>query len=709
VLQKAEPSFNIRIKSSDEELSVTLHVVFVATYPKSPPLLSLKDDGDLRDGTKYKLHKVIETKPKEMAAKEEVMIMEIVDLLQEILEDAARAKAAGKELPSLEEERTIHEMAAARIAREQAQEEERKRQDETREEERILSTMVQDELNRQRAKAKEANKKNKPPTASKELFIDKEVEEPRERLIFDQPLTVIDEDNNPRLFQAVTDKVRIRRGPISNCYTVRPILKGNQSLLLALKQTDLRCHGNENAQFKTQLRNLESILEALKKTKHRNILEILDFNVQKNIEGNDVSDSTWTVSILSEFANKGSLEELLDIAGGLNVERVRTWTIELLDALRYLHDRGIVHQDLIASNILLVRSPSGDTTAKLSDAGFQHQLYELKHAGAVNTLSVAKSAYWLPPENVTAVNPQLTQKTDIWDFGVIFLQMIFGLGVLQKYASPERVIEALNLSESLEEIVHKFFKVDPKKRPRAFELSSSEFLATDAPIMAEGSAMMMSRYGSMTSVMPTTPGRPRHDSMNANAPFSRFKEDFTEEGRLGKGGFGEVVKARKKLDGQFYAIKKITQKSSASLTEVLKEVRLLSQLSHPYVVRYYNTWTEEVPEISETDDDTVSTLDESTSVLFPSPDIEFGASTGDLDFISSSGFPAIEFGYASDENAIIEEDDDDTDAEEDNDSTSQSHSNVPGPDVPEGKKFALKRTRSDSRFQRSTRTILYIQ
>jgi translation initiation factor 2-alpha kinase 4 len=682
--------------------------VFVATYPKSPPLLSLKDDGDLRDGTRYKLQKVVETKPKEMAAKEEVMIMEIVDALQEILEDAARAKAAGKELPSLEEERAIHEVAAARIAKEQEQEQERKREEETREEERLLSTMVQDELNRQRAKAKEANKKNKPPTASKELFIDKEIEEPRERLIFDQPLTLMDEDNNPRLFQAVTDKVMIRRGPVSNCYTVRPILKGNQSGLLALKQTDLRCHGNENAQFKAQLRNLELMLEAVKKTKHRNILEIFDFKVHKNIESNDMSDSTWTVSILSEYANKGSLEELLDIAGGLNVERVRAWTIELLDALRYLHDRGIVHQDLIVSNILLLRSPSGDVTAKLSDAGFQHQLYELKNAGAVNTLTVAKSAYWLPPENATATKPQLTQKTDVWDFGIIFLQMIFGLGVLQKYASPNRVTEALNLSESLDEIVHKFFKEDPKKRPRAFELSSSEFLATDAPIMADDTSMMLSRFGSMPSVMPATPGRPRHDSMNASVPFSRFKEDFTEEGRLGKGGFGEVVKARKKLDGQFYAIKKITQKPSASLTEVLKEVRLLSRLSHPYVVRYYNTWTEEVPEISDTDDDTISTLEESVSVPFPGPNIEFGASTGGLDFISSSGFPTVEFGYASDENAIAEEDDE-TDTEEEDDSTSQSRSNGPGLDAPDGRKLALKRTRSDSRFQRSTRTILYIQ
>ena len=75
--------------------------------------------------------------------------------------------------------------------------------------------------------------------------------------------------------------------------------------------------------------------------------------------------------------------------------------------------------------------------------------------------------------------------------------------------------------------------------------------------------------------------------MSLTGPFSRYAHDFVEEGRLGKGGFGEVVKARQKLDGQIYAIKKITQKSSAQLDDVLKEARLLSQLNHPSVVREY--------------------------------------------------------------------------------------------------------------------------
>jgi translation initiation factor 2-alpha kinase 4 len=708
-MQKVDPSFCIRIKSSDEELTATLHVRFVATYPKSPPLLTLKDDNDLRDGTKYKLQKAIETKPKELVAKEEAMIMEIVETLQDILEEAARAKAAGKELPSLEEERAVHEMAAARVAKEQEKQEERKRQDENREEERILGAMVQDELDRQRTKAKEAKRKSKAPATTKGLLLDEEVDENRERLIFDQALTLIDEDNNPRLFQAVTDMMRIRQGPVSDCFTVKPILKGGHAQLLALKQTNLRPSGTDNASFKSHLRTLETELEAVKRSNHRNVLELLDFKVDKNVENTGGADNLWTVSILTEYADKGSLDELLEISGGLGVDKVRAWTIELLDALRYLHDRGIVHRDLHASNVLLVRSTTGDVTAKLSDAGFQRQLHDLKGVIAANTLTVAKSAYWLPPENANVASPQYTQKTDVWDFGIIFLQMILGLGVLQKYASPDRVTEALTFSDSLNEIVHKFFKSDPKKRPRAFELSSSEFLATDAPIMADETSAPLSRLGSTTSFAPFTSGRQRHDSMNTGVPFSRFKADFTEEGRLGKGGFGEVVKARKKLDGQFYAIKKITQKSTASLTEVLKEVRLLSQLSHPYVVRYYNTWTEEVPEVSDTEDEGTSTLEDSTSALYTGPNIEFGASTGGLDFISSSGYLAVEFGYASDENAVTDEEDE-TETDDNDDSTSQSYNNERGVEEEKERKLALRRTRTDStRFHRSTRTILYIQ
>lgn len=135
----------------------------------------------------------------------------------------------------------------------------------------------------------------------------------------------------------------------------------------------------------------------------------------------------------------------------------------------------------------------------------------------------------------------------------------------------------MNLSPSLHEFVKKVFTPDAQKRPRASELNFCEFLATDAEILDPTA----SSRASVTSLAPVTPIRFRHNSLsNSQGTLfpSRYQQDFVVEAKLGKGGFGDVFKVRKKLDGQFYAVKRIMQKpSSATLTEILKEVRLLSQ------------------------------------------------------------------------------------------------------------------------------------
>lgn len=711
--KKAEPCFEIRVKSStDNDIAFTLAVTLTATYPKTPPLLSIKGDFNLLEGTRYKIQKIIETKPKELVAEEQAMIMEIVTACLDALEDAAQAKAAGKKVPSLEEERAAHEAALAKEAEAQKAEENKKKELERLEEQRMQDTMIQDELKRRKERVQETRRKNRaPPQVISQASIDTSIpgQALHETLAFEQPINILDANDNQILFQVVAGKVCLRKSPISKCFTVRPVVAqgAGDAPILVLKQTDLASEVKNSNNFKAQLQLLESELKSLKVIRHQNILIMLDYKVHKTIDEDGESDNSWTVSVLTEFAEKGSLLELLDIAGSLGVEKVRSWTIELLDALRFLHEKGIVHEDIHAGNVLLVRSSNGEVRPKLADAGYQNKLRALSgRRQPVDTISVAKSAYWLPNEIANAAQPQYTQKTDIWDFGILFLQMIFGLTVVQKYSSPTALADSLALSDSLNELVLKMFKADSKKRPRAVELMPSEFLATDAPILEDDNSASLSRFGSVSSLLPVTP-RKRHDSMNTTSPFlrSRYKEDFVEEGRLGKGGFGEVVKARKRLDGQIYAIKKITQKPSASLTEVLKEVRLLSQLSHPSVVRYYNTWTEEIYDGSEIDEDAtsteVATSEDFISEMSPGhgPSLDIGTSGG-LDFISSRGYPEIEFGYSgeSEDDAISDDDDESTSLDDEG----------PNGKSPVKSNLIQKRSRSNSRYQRPFKTVLYI-
>lgn len=85
----------------------------------------------------------------------------------------------------------------------------------------------------------------------------------------------------------------------------------------------------------------------------------------------------------------------------------------------------------------------------------------------------------------------------------------------------------------------------------------------------------------------------RHDSTTTSGLLSRYAAEWDELGRIGKGGYGEVVRARNKLDGRVYAIKKIKASSAAALDGVLSEVMLLSRLNHPYVVRYFSARAED--------------------------------------------------------------------------------------------------------------------
>lgn len=181
---------------------------------------------------------------------------------------------------------------------------------------------------------------------------------------------------------------------------------------------------------------------------------------------------------------------------------------------------------------------------------------------------------------------------------------------------------------------------------------------------------------------------------------SRYSNEWTEIRRLGRGGYGAVFKAEFKYDKGLYAIKKIPNKTPSELTQVFFEVRMLATLNHPYIVRYHTAWPED--ELSAN----VSSTDSTTDSLSTTGDVRFGhshstfglgPSSGPLaDFISSSGYPKIEFG--EDDGSGSEED-------ESSEENSSSRSNIDSSQNLVS--HQLQRQRSYSRA--TIRSTLYIQ
>uniref|UniRef100_A0A2D4M840 Eukaryotic translation initiation factor 2-alpha kinase 1 n=2 Tax=Micrurus spixii TaxID=129469 RepID=A0A2D4M840_9SAUR len=90
--------------------------------------------------------------------------------------------------------------------------------------------------------------------------------------------------------------------------------------------------------------------------------------------------------------------------------------------------------------------------------------------------------------------------------------------------------------------------------------------------------------------------RNRENEILFEAQTSRYVNEFDEISKLGKGGYGTVYKVKNKLDGQFYAIKKILIKKATKkdCMKVLREVKVLAQLQHPNIVGYHTAWMEHV-------------------------------------------------------------------------------------------------------------------
>ncbi|KAJ5562831.1 Serine/threonine-protein kinase GCN2 [Penicillium sp. DV-2018c] len=677
--QSSDVAFKLHLRSSSNpDVYLILLVELPATYPKTIPNLSPGNLDGFRDGARSKIQEILRNKPKSMLGSE--MIYELAVAIQDVLEDVAQALEQDKDLPSLEEERMEQEAAAQQRADLEKEEMLRKQQAAAVEEDRALQEMLQDKA-RQRNKARLLRRKSR--TGGAEMGnVDDLMGKIPGAISFDLPLVISDTDEHPLVFHAVHGKTLLQRKQCKKTFTVRPVVPEDRCHvpLLVLKEICLSEQNSEGLTFRERMRTSEDKLEGIKKLRHPNLVEFIGFKINRPLGSSDSSSNPWTVLVLSEHANKGSLSELLDIVGTVAVDMLRGWMIQLLEALEFYHRSGFVHGNIHCGRVYLFRKNSGETTVKLQSS-IEEALPD--SPSGKPSLAASKSPLWIPPE-LTQDSPP-TMKTDVWDLGIVLLQMGFGKDVLLRYTSANQLMASMGLSPPLQDLLCEFFRPDPRKRPTAFQLQPSEFFRVDAPLM------MRERTSDSVSLQ----RRPRLDSFGAMPAFSRYHQDFDEAGQLGRGGFGQVVKARNKLDGRLYAIKKISQTSAAALKDTLSETMLLSRLNHSYVVRYYTAWIEE--DFNHIEEEAMSSTEGDP---FASQD-HHGFSTGGLDFISSSGYPKIEFAAS------------DSDDENEGTVSESAHSGMPERNKnhdtrTDSEDAELSRARSGS-YSRPILTTLYIQ
>ena len=666
---------------------------------------------DILPGAREAAERVVQNKPYQLIGRE--MIFEIATALQEILESASEGltSAAGilgtsnENIPNLLQEREIQ--ASATQKAKEAEEERNQNQRETDEEEqqRLISYMIEQE------EARLVNRKNKQP-ATPDPFGTKEGAPGS--LQFDQLITIKDAEGTITTFHTVFNKVYYRKGPVTNVFTVQPLgWPVECAPFLVLKECNVS--GQKDADLlKIYIQELETHLNMLKHlAPHPNILKPLNFNMQQSRLDDLLTGADWNISILSPLAAKGSLKDILEAVGSLNIELIRTWAIQLLEGLDFYHRNGIIHAGVHVGNILLEEAEIDNIIVKLSDGVYQYDLHRIVGQAEIPSSQETAMA-WTAPEVINNSNARPTPATDIWDLGIVILQMIFGLKITRQQVSPSAFLASQDVSRSIDDLLNQMIHGDEKKRKSAFELKMFEFFRTEETVLKDMNSPhpITENLGvSFTTSMVTNP---RRDSIHLPRNHSRYLNDFTKLGRLGRGGYGEVVKVRHKLENQIYAIKIIRETSASALNKVLSEIVMLSQLNHPNVVRYFTAWTENEgllrPESSLS-----SSSSSSISLTSGGRDELYTKSSGGLDFIGAEP-PEIIFGYDGDEENPGLTATEDTDEVRELDAHSETGSDHWNEEISEGEsdqaigdQMMLEKQRRSSSHESSTETTLYIQ
>ncbi|KAM9210509.1 eukaryotic translation initiation factor 2-alpha kinase 1 isoform 1-T1 [Dugong dugon] len=186
-------------------------------------------------------------------------------------------------------------------------------------------------------------------------------------------------------------------------------------------------------------------------------------------------------------------------------------------------------------------------------------------------------------------------------------------GPLQQPTFPFAVANQLLLVSLLEHLSHVHEPNQVCSR-QVFKLLCQTFikmgLLSSFTCSDEFSSLRLHHNRAITHLMRSAKERVRQDPCDENshiqkirprevafeAQTSRYLNEFEEIAILGKGGYGRVYKVRNKLDGQYYAIKKILIKGATKTDcmKVLREVKVLAGLQHPHIVGYHTAWIEHV-------------------------------------------------------------------------------------------------------------------
>lgn len=173
------------------------------------------------------------------------------------------------------------------------------------------------------------------------------------------------------------------------------------------------------------------------------------------------------IYIVLEFCSRGDLYEAIRTGTGpLETEHVRQFMLQLVDAVAYIHSKGMYHRDIKPENIFLTESGE----MKLGDFGLatsEPWTYET---------TVGSDRYMSPEQYDSAGAGYAPDKADVWAIGICLLNILFSRNpfttptesdplFLDFSRDKQSLFDVFpNMSQDTYEVIAQCMSLDPRKR-----------------------------------------------------------------------------------------------------------------------------------------------------------------------------------------------------------------------------------------------------
>lgn len=273
---------------------------------------------------------------------------------------------------------------------------------------------------------------------------------------------------------------RIDIGGMGEVYMARQLTAFSRTVAIKIIRSDLVHDVTARARF---LREAEVSAHL----KHEHILPLFDFG---EVDGR--------LFLVTPYIEGGTLAARLKSSGPMTLVETRKLFVPLVQAVAYIHRRGVVHRDLKPTNVML-DTEDGEVYVRLIDFG----IATLQGRSASPPLTTAGheigTVAYMAPERLSGV---AAPSNDIFSLGVILHQMLTARMPTAAPQKPDSVVP--RLPEPLAQVVRRAVASNLAERYasaeellKAFEQAyqqvikpaSSDVLAT----VSEGAALTTSR------------------------------------------------------------------------------------------------------------------------------------------------------------------------------------------------------------------------